>query len=404
MDQHGGARQANFADSVPPPRAGSRLNRRRIVALAAIALLSACKVIPKGPPEVGPSPVVDTGPDVLPADTERHRVALLVPLTGPNSAVGQSIANAATMALLDTNAQNLRVTNYDTTLGASDAVRKALADGNKLILGPLMSNDIPPVITVARAAKVPVISFSNDASAATRDVFIMGTLPSQSVIRTVAYARSQGLTKFAALVPAGEYGDRAGAAYLSAVRANGGTLVASETYDRGNTSVASAARRLVAKGGYEAVLIADGGRVAAQVAPILKPAAGAGPRLIGTELWSGEALIATTPALRGAWYAAVADTRFRQFSTSYRTRFGAQPYRIGTLGYDGVLLSLRVAREWKPGTIFPTTRLYDPGGFLGLDGAFRFGRDGVIERALEVREVRAGGVTVVSPAPARFGP
>ena len=42
------------------------------------------------------------------------------------------------------------------------------------------------------------------------------------------------------------------------------------------------------------------------------------------------------------------------------------------------------------------------GGFLGLDGAFRFDREGVVERAMEVREVRGGSVAVVDPAPARF--
>jgi len=47
-------------------------------------------------------------------------------------------------------------------------------------------------------------------------------------------------------------------------------------------------------------------------------------------------------------------------------------------------------------------RLGDRGGFLGLDGPFRFGPGGVVERAFEVNEVRPGGVTVVSPAPTRF--
>ena len=41
-------------------------------------------------------------------------------------------------------------------------------------------------------------------------------------------------------------------------------------------------------------------------------------------------------------------------------------------------------------------------GFAGVDGAFRFGRDGLAERALEVREVGASGTTVVSPAPRGF--
>jgi branched-chain amino acid transport system substrate-binding protein len=175
-----------------------------------------------------------------------------------------------------------------------------------------------------------------------------------------------------------------------------------EAYDRSAASVAQAAQRLRTKGGYEAVLIADGGRISAQAAPALRGRADPGPRILGTELWSGENAVTASPALRGAWYSAVADTRFRQFADSYRNRFGGQPFRIATLGYDSVLLTLRVARDWKPGAVFPTSKLYDRGGFLGLDGAFRFGSNGAVERSLEVRQVRAGGVDVVSAAPGRF--
>lgn len=380
----------------------SGTNRRRFLTLATVALLAGCKVIPKGPPETPPPP---KGPDAgtLPTDSQRHRVALLVPLAGPNGAVGQSIANAATMALLDTNAQNLRITTYDTSAGVASVTAQAVADGNKLILGPLISGDIPAVTATARAARVPVISFSNDEGAAGRDVFIMGNLPSASIERTVDYAKSRGITRFAALVPSGEYGERASTAIFASVRAAGGSVVATENYDRSNTSVVSAARRLKAKGGFDAVFIADGGRFASQAAAQLKTAGSATPRLLGTELWSGEAVVATTPALRGAWFSAVSDARFRKFSDSYKARFGAQPYRIATLGYDAVLLTLRIARDWRTGTQLPITRLTDSGGFVGLDGAFRFRANGVIERALEVREVQATGVVPVSPAPARFG-
>jgi hypothetical protein len=187
---------------------------------------------------------------------------------------------------------------------------------------------------------------------------------------------------------------------LRAVRDSGGTVGAMERYDRSSGSVTAAAKRLNARGPFDAVLIADGGRIAAQAAPLVKPG-GSATRILGTELWSGESVVVTTPALRGAWFSAVSDGRFRQFSDSYRDRFGAAPNRLATLGYDAVLLTLRIARDWRPGTTFPTGRLNDSGGFLGLDGPFRF-RNGVIERAFEVREVRAGGVTVVSPAPEKF--
>jgi len=118
-------------------------------------------------------------------------------------------------------------------------------------------------------------------------------------------------------------------------------------------------------------------------------------------LWSGEEQIAQTPALRGAWFSAISDGRFKRYSDSYKSRFGATPYRVSTLGYDAVLLTIKAAREWKAGERFPTRTLGDPEGFIGLDGTFRF-NDGVVDRAFEVREVTASGVKVVAPAPTKF--
>lgn len=378
----------------------TQLNRRSILLLGTVVLLAGCKVIPKGAPDTPPP--IEQPSDTLPQDAKRHRVALLVPMSGPNAEVGQSIANATTMALLDTNAQNLRITTYDTAGGPAAAASKAVADGNKLILGPIQAEEVASVATIARAAKIPLIAYVADSAVAARDVFILGTVPVSSITRTVNYAWEKGARRFAVLAPSGDYGQRASAAFGGAVRASGGTVTASETYERSNTSIVSAARRLRAKPGIDAVLIADGSRFAAMGAAQLKSSGAAAPRLLGTELWSGESAIASSPALRGAWFSAVSDSRFRQFADSYKTRFGNTPHRISTLGYDSVLLTIRVARDWKPGTNFPTAKLADRGGFLGLDGPFRFGANGVVERALEVREARAGTVAVVSAAPARF--
>ncbi len=383
----------------------TRLSRRSIL-IGAAALLAGCQIIPKAPqtstPAPAPGPSAGPSATTLPSDETRHRVALLVPMSGSNGAVGQSIANATTMALLDTGAENLRITTYDTARDARAAARQAVADGNRLILGPLMAGNVGDVLAEARPAKVPLISFSNDAQVARADVFVMGHIPSESIERTVRYASAKGARRFAALIPDGEYGTRAQEALKEAVNRNGGTIVQVEGYDRSNTSVVGAAQRLRQAGGFDAVLIADGASRAVEAAKALHPG-GKGPgRIIGTELWSGEAALARTPALRGAQFSAVSDARFRKFSDSYKARFGGQPFRISTLGYDSVLLALRVASDWKPGTTFPTRRLLDEGGFLGLDGAFRFERSGLVDRALEVREVRDGEVVIVDQAPSRF--
>ncbi|PMV13189.1 penicillin-binding protein activator, partial [Pseudomonas sp. GW704-F2] len=85
----------------------------------------------------------------IPTDTQRHRVALLVPLSGPNAGVGQSLANATQMALLDSKNERIRITSYDTATGATLAAQKALADGNQLILGPLLADDVRAVAPIA---------------------------------------------------------------------------------------------------------------------------------------------------------------------------------------------------------------------------------------------------------------
>ena len=377
---------------------------RRALAVGLLTLfLAACKIVPDSA-RPGPQPLpTPEGPseDVLPTDTARHRVALLVPLSGNNAAVGRSIANATTMALLDTNAENLRITTYDTATGAGSAAARAISDGNKLILGPLLRENVAPILAQARPADVPLVTFSNDTSVAEPDVFVMGHVPEQSIARTIGYARAQGARRFAALIPEGDYGRRASEALSQSVSRNNGAIVAIERYDRGNTSIVSAAERLKAEGGYDAVLIADGARLAAMAAGALKEGGGQ-VFILGTELWSGEASLTNISAMRGAWFSAVSDQRYRQFVSSYESRFGEEPYRIATLGYDAVLLALRIARDWQPGRDFPTGRMLAADGFLGLDGPFRFLSNGVGERAMEVRQIGNGTITVVDAAPTRF--
>ncbi|MFN4038401.1 MAG: penicillin-binding protein activator [Erythrobacter sp.] len=375
---------------------------RRNITLAALAMLMAgCQVIPKAPAPTPRAPTPEPSATALPTDQNRHRIALLLPMSGETGAIGQTIANATTMALLDTNAANLRITTYDTAKGASIAARAAVADGNKLILGPLLADSVPAVIEATRGTRIPAISFSNDTSVAGGNVFVMGQVPEQSIRRTVQFARGRGANRFAVLAPEGDYGQRSVSALENALRQFGGTLVARQSYTRGNTSIVGAASRLRTAGGYDTVLIADAARLSLQAADELQR--GTRARILGTDLWSGDAALAGAPALNGALFSAVSDQRFRRFVESYEARFGAKPARVATLGYDAVLLTLRVARDWKVGSDFPQGQLYDAGGFLGVDGAFRFGRNGVIERALEVREVRGRDVVEVDPAPQGFG-
>ncbi|HEV2818016.1 MAG TPA: penicillin-binding protein activator [Allosphingosinicella sp.] len=359
---------------------------------------------PVAPPIAPPVEEEETRPlppSRLPADETRNRVAVLVPLTGGNAALGQSILNAANLALLDTGGQRIRITAYDTAAGAVPAVNEALAEGNGLILGPLLAEDVRAVAPVARHAGVPVVAFSNDVSVAGDGVYLMGFAPAQSIQRVVSYARAQGASRFGALLPTNVYGERAARAMNQAVEGAGGRLVGVQTFDPGPTGARAAAARLAAQGPTDAVLLADVPRMVLPAVPILRQGSPP-PRLLATERWATESNIGASVGLRGAWFAAPSDGLFNQFRTRYRARYNAAPYRLASLGYDAVLLVVRVAADWPIGRPFPARALRDSGGFTGVDGAFRFGRDGIAERGLEIREVNATGTTTVSPAPRGF--
>lgn len=363
------------------------LQARRLFISAGLAaiLLTGCQTGARRP--LPPSPTVPQTLDV----------AVLVPLSGPDAAIGESLANAARLALLDTGNRQIELTVHDTADGgAVAAASRAVAAGSQLILGPLLADEVRAVTPLVQRARVPLIAYSNDAQAADNGVYILGFSPAQAIERVVLHSRQQGAGRFAALVPVGLYGERSSRAFLAAVQRSGGQVASVETYTAA-ADARTAAGRLSNRGAFDAVLIADSGRTAATAASAIR----VGPRLLGTELWAAGNLGAT-PRVRGAWYAAPPEAHYRQLVTRYRARYGKAPVRLASLGYDSMLLTVRAARGWQPGRRFPVRALNEPEGFAGVDGVFRFGRDNVAQRAFEVRQVTATGSTVVSPAPTSF--
>ena len=372
----------------------SRQARRAFLvgATAAILALTSCQTGPR-------EPVEPVAPEPPPTGLAYNGIAVIVPLTGPDGPIGTSISNAAKLALIDTKEQTLRITVYNSAApgGAAAAAEKAIAEGNRLILGPLLAEDVRAAAPVAQRSNVPVIAFSNDEGVAGNGVYILGFTPDQSISRVVSHAQSKGMKGFGALVPTGLYGQRAAQSLLTTVQKSGGRVASIQSYDRSQASISAAARKLNGLA-MDAVLIGDASRTAATASMALK----AGPRRLGTELWGTDRTIGKNAALRGAWFAAPPDAQFDRLVSRYRARYGKTPYRLASLGYDAVLLAVRSARNWPIGRPFPAKSLVDKDGFGGVDGNFRFGRDGIAERLLEVREVTSAGSAVISPAATAF--
>lgn len=385
-------------------------------------------------------------PSETPA-TGKARVALLLPLSGANASLGQSLLNAAELALFMSNSENLELLPRDTEGpgGAAAAANSALADGAELILGPIFSTNVPDVASLARARNVPVISFSNDVSVAGNGVFVAGFTPKDQIDRVVSYAHSRGAQRFAALVPDNQFGTSAADALQKAVATFGGTVsrIARYTstenqaiapvirqladYDARRAALRANRQALAAKNDetskaalkrlegvdtsgdpdFDALLIPEGGARLRALAPLLSlyDIDTRRVRLLGTFDWN-DPLTETEPALNGGWYPAPPpDTRAR-FESAYQNAFKTSPPRIASIAFDTTLLAAALAgTEPDPGQRrYSIERLTQPNGFAGADGIFRLDPDGAAERGLAVIEMHLRSSRIVSPAPTTFEP
>ena len=172
-----------------------------------------------------------------------------------------------------------------------------------------------PSPSVASAAKVPIISYSNDVGIAGNNVFVMGYVPAQSIDRVVRHARAQGITRFAALVPAGHlWPARTRPRCWRRSRQQAARSCRCRSYGAGNAAITAALKKMQGDSAYEAILIADSGAAAVRIVPLIRANGGTDARILGTELWNTERTLPQSAAMRGAWFASVSDGLYRQYA------------------------------------------------------------------------------------------
>lgn len=229
------------------------------IGVAAVVSVSACGTtgpgsqaqLPPPAPEAEPFVFEPLEPDLPPPPPDTTvRAALLVPLGARNpevKRVAQSLADAAQLALFRAGNPDLELQVKDTEGtpdGARRATAEALSDGAEIILGPLFSENVRMAGNLARSQNVPVIGFSSDSRAAGPGVFLLSFQPEQEVDRIVAYALTQGINSFAAMIPQSPYGDRVRQAFIARVYNLGAEIAAVESYGEGLESTQAAAERI----------------------------------------------------------------------------------------------------------------------------------------------------------------
>jgi branched-chain amino acid transport system substrate-binding protein len=358
--------------------------------------------VAEGPPLTAPASPVQTEDLTKPLE-DRLQVALLLPLSGSNAKLGEALLHGAEMALFDTADDRFSLLVKDTggtPEGARAAAEAAVADGARLILGPLFGAQVAASGPVARAAAVPMVSFSTDLGVSGNGVWVMGILPKIQVERVVGYTASRGLRRVAALAPATPYGDAVVNAFYQSAARTGAAIGQIQRYAPEQTDLSPLVKALGRD--MDAVLLPEGGNRVRLLAPLLAyhdidPAQ---IKFLGTALWDDPTL-GLEPTLIGGWFAAPDPARWGEFTQRYRELYAEPPPRLATLAYDATALASVLARA-PSGPDFSAETLTQPNGFAGIDGIFRLTAEGAVERGLAVLEVRREGPVVIDAAPETF--
>ncbi len=358
-----------------------------------------------------------------------HRVAILLPLTGPNADVGQALLRAAQLSLAQPGSPPLDARDTaGTPGGAADAARAALAGGAGIILGPLTAGETGTVAPIAVAAGVPVLAFTSDVTKAQPGVWTLGITPGQQVRRLVLAVQAEGKTRLAAVVPSNAFGDALASGMTAAATEASLPPPQVERYSNGFTGLTASlktvadyasrrgaieARQRAARAAptdpaaapspdapppppIDALLLGASGPQLGQAAPLLT-FYDIGPgqvRILGPATWAREG--AQLGTLSGAWYAVPDPAQRAAYEQQYTAKYGAPPRDLTDLAYDAA----GVARAVADNTGFAGPALTRGQGFTGVDGLFSLLPDGQVRRGLAIFEIDKGGSHIVQPAPA----
>lgn len=356
-------------------------------------------------------------------NAESFRVAMLLPLSGQMSSIGQSMKNAATMAIGDLNNNHLVIQFYDTQStsgGARIAVENAINANNSLILGPLLSDEVAAIAGEAKRKDIPVISFSTSPAVLESGVYTLGLLNDEQINRIVSYAVSQGRRRLAAVLPDNQSGINMFKSLMRITHSAGMSLVKVGFYEPNSmdfTSLvtamtADATRQIaavdqdIAEGSenpiftFDSLLIPESGNRLKAISSMFSYYDVAAPQVLfmGTSVWANSSLSKETE-LYGAVYPVMSLGHLRRFEEKYVDLFGTRPGGLDIFAYDSVALASALAYKGSRSLESNITRA---DGYYGMSGPFRIFADGKNEHGLDVVKVTPHGEQIIESAPQKF--
>lgn len=380
-------------------RARKSLGHMGLVLFAVV--LAAC--VPADGPATGPAQ--GAGGSV--------KVALLIPSGSGQSQdelFGTNLENAARLAMRDLSGVNIDLKVYRTggsPARASALAKQAVDEGAQVILGPFYSEEANAAGVAVANSGVNVLAFSNNASIAGGNVFVLGQTFDNTARRLAAYAVRNGKSRILIVHDRNVAGEVGKAAIERGVSAAGGSVVGVTSYEFSQNGIVQAASGIVgtarSSGATALFMTADTAGALPLLSQLLVDNGidRATTQFIGLTRWDIPPATLALPGVQGGWFAMPDPGLQAQFQSRYQAAYGSSPVPVAGLAYDGIAAIGALARTSK-GAPISREALTQSAGFAGVSGVFRLLPNGTNQRGLAVATIRGNQVVVIDPAPRSF--
>ena len=343
------------------------ISRRQFLAVvgavAAAGALSAC-----GSSSSSTASSAASGAASGSASGDTIKVGLLAPLTGDVSVYGIAVANGASLYIKQVNeagginGKQIELIQMDEQGDATQAVNcftQMVDQGITALIGDVTTTPTLAVVAASQDYNMPMVTASATAEAVTYDAETDTVY--QNVFRTTFtdpfqgvkmgdYATDKlGYTRAAVIYQIGaDYNEGLATNFESEFAANGGEIVASETYSAGDVDFRTQLTTILAANPevvYCPNYYEDVGQILSQAESV-----GLTVPFLGGDGWDGVTQYATAEQLDGCYFCANYATGSNpDFESAYETEYGeSYPNGFAPLGYDAamtVCYGLQAAEE-----------------------------------------------------------
>ncbi|MBI4125292.1 MAG: penicillin-binding protein activator [Deltaproteobacteria bacterium] len=290
-------------------------------------------------------------------DPKGTRLGLLLPLSGQYKHYGEAILNGVSCAagLYEPCAMPARParvlakdTQGDPVVAAAAAQELIETEKVSALIGPLLSQEVEAVTSIAQDKKVPLIVLAPQKKGGSPRpyVFQHSLIPEKEVAQIILKARAAGLENFALFCPDNHYGRQYQELFRQQVEKEAaGKILAEAVYPVDLPDFTETLRRFLprnAKAGPLGLFVPDSFRQVIKIAEALDALAFPNVRLIGTSRWHHPKLLARrSPSLEGALIDTPfydADPQVLPFRENFLKAFGTEPAWLEAIGFDAAQL------------------------------------------------------------------